>query len=93
MPSTTSGNTASEFLAIMARAAVSGDALAVRAAFLELNGVLLAKIARPEHLCELELCIAAGFVGLLAEPTGQSPPVWAGQVPGALQPHFLLKSA
>ncbi len=78
---------------MMAKAAASGDALAVRAAVLDIYDAPLAQLTCPEGLNDFELCVAAGLLELLAERSGQSPPSWAELVPGATRPCFLLRSA
>lgn len=92
MPLKISGNAADE-LANMARAAVSGDALLVRASAAELRQVNLTELPRPVGLNATELCVAAGLLELLAERMGQSPPVWVFTVPRLDSEFWLVQSA
>jgi hypothetical protein len=93
MLSKTSGTSPETLLRQLAKAAVQGDALLVRATAMELVDETLAFLARPVDLNDLELCVAAGLVELLANRTNQAVPEWVETVGQADQPYFLVRSA
>lgn len=93
MPSTTCGSAATEWLAKLSRAIVTGDAIEARACMLELASWSPADVAQPPGLSGLELVVAAAMLELLAERAHQSTPPWTAAVGGWPEPVFLVESA
>lgn len=53
----------------------------------------LAALPRPVDLNDLELCVAASLVELLADRSHQAVPEWVQTVGRADRPYFLVRSA
>ncbi|MBI1347515.1 hypothetical protein GC163_14645 [bacterium] len=93
MRSATSGQTLEDDVVLMAKAAIAGEALTVRALALDLRAQILAELACPTELDAMEMCVAAGLIELLAERTGQAAPSWTRSVPPSQEPFFLVRHA
>lgn len=92
MPSKTSGD--SRILLVeLARAAAAGDALATRAAAMELSELDLSTVACPVDLDPTELVIAAALVELFAQRRGCDAPAWVHEIGALDEPRFLVKLA
>lgn len=92
MPSKTSGDSRI-LLSELARAATAGDALATRAAAMELSETNLSALACPVDLDPTELVIAAALVELFAQRRGSEAPAWVHEIGALDEPRFLVKLA
>ncbi|TWT40275.1 hypothetical protein RAS1_39830 [Phycisphaerae bacterium RAS1] len=79
----------------IARAALSGDALAVRSLTQDLlaSGCALTAIPRPDRAETRVLAVAAALAELLALRAGVSPPAWTAGVGALDEPLYLVRAA
>jgi hypothetical protein len=79
----------------MAQAALSGDALALRALTQDWlrENPRLAECPRPATAEPTLLAVAASLVELLAQRAGQAAPAWTANIAGLPEVRYLLRSA
>ena len=78
----------------IARTAIDGDPLILRSLVQDwLSTTDLTEVDRPETQDHVVLAVAAGFVELFAQRTGQTAPTWTKDIAALFEAKYLVRSA